>query len=106
MGLPKRRPQTARVAPNERAPTSPSQILAGQMLKYKKAIRAPIRRPKNVERVVSKIERDMTKNAIKEIVKSPAAKPSSPSEILTDLMVWQQTEYKKLLNSKRQKNGY
>src|SRR3989344_2037256 len=83
MGLPKRRPVTANVAPKESAPTSPSIILAGQMLKYKKAINEPIQRPKNTERVVSKIDEDMTKNAARQISKRPDARPSKPSEMLT-----------------------
>ena len=33
IGLPKSNPKTARVAPNESAPTSPSQIRAGKTLK-------------------------------------------------------------------------
>src|SRR3989344_8106445 len=84
-GLPRSKPQTARVAPKERAPTSPSQILAGLMLKYKKAIKAPIQRPIKTESVVSRMLRERIRKAIKEINNKPDARPSRPSEMLTAL---------------------
>lgn len=85
IGLPRSKPDTAKVAPRERAPTSPSQILAGQILKYKKAMSEPINNPMNDERVVSSIERDIIKKAIKEMTNKPAASPSSPSDMFTAL---------------------
>src|SRR3990172_6609805 len=83
MGFPSNRPETASVAPRDSAPTSPSQIRAGQILKYKNAVSEPIRNPRKEERVVSRIDRDIIKKAMREITKSPEARPSNPSEIFT-----------------------
>ena len=82
-GFPSKSPLTARVAPKERAPTSPRIIRAGQILKYRKAIKEPIQRPKKIDKVVSRIDADITRKAAKQIKRRPDAKPSRPSEMFT-----------------------
>src|SRR3989339_470916 len=74
--LPVKSPITASVAPNDKAPVSPSQILAGHVLKYKNAIKAPIHRAINKESGVSIELAAITPKAIKQIINSPDAKPS------------------------------
>src|SRR3989344_4207636 len=80
--LPVKSPITEIIAPKERDPASPKKILAGQILKYKKAIKAPIQREIKRDSEVSKLLADMAVNAIKQIIKSPPASPSNPSLIL------------------------
>jgi len=94
------------VAPNDKAPTSPSQILAGQTLKYKKAINEPIHKPINIERVVSSIEREITKKAKRQINSNPVANPSKPSEILTAFAKDTIVNAAKFLGLSHQKNEY
>ena len=80
--LPVKSPMTAKVAPKDNAPVSPSQILAGQMLKYKNDKRHPIQRAIKRESGVSKPEAAIAPNAARQIKRSPVANPSSPSVIL------------------------
>ena len=83
--FPNKSPTTASVAPNDKEPTSPNQILAGKILKYKKAIKAPNQRAKKIDKGVSKIAADSIHRAKRQIISSPDAKPSKPSLILTAL---------------------
>lgn len=80
--LPVKSPTTAKVAPKAKDPASPKKILAGQILKYKKANKLPIHIPINDASVKSKDAEAMAKKANKHISSSPADRPSNPSEIL------------------------
>ncbi len=83
--LPNNNPTTARVAPNDNAPTSPINILAGKTLKYKKETKDPSHSAIKIARGISRIEADKNHNPNKEISRTPEAKPSNPSVILTAL---------------------
>src|SRR3989338_2451976 len=80
--FPVKRPTTANVAPKPKAPPSPKNILAGQILKYKKAKSAPIQIPMKDAKGKLRIDEATAKKAKRQISKSPADKPSNPSEIL------------------------
>ena len=83
--FPRSRAMTAMVAPKDKDPTSPSQILAGKMLKYKKAIREPIQRAKKTEIGVSRELFDMNQKAKRQIIRRPQERPSNPSVMLKKL---------------------
>ncbi|KKP59898.1 MAG: hypothetical protein UR54_C0022G0008 [Candidatus Roizmanbacteria bacterium GW2011_GWA2_34_18] len=83
--LPKIKPMTAKVAPNDNDPVSPKKILAGNILKYKNAINPPNQAAINNEVGTSRIVREITQNPIKVKIKIPLANPSNPSVILTAL---------------------
>lgn len=83
--LPSIKPITAKVAPNDKDPVSPKKILAGKILKYKKAISPPSQAAINKEVGTSSIAREITQNPIKVKIKIPLARPSNPSVILTAL---------------------
>lgn len=83
--LPSNRAITAKVAPKDKAPTSPSQIRAGGMLKYKNAIMLPIHKEIKMDTGVSKELLASTQKANKEIIRSPQDKPSRPSVKLKKL---------------------
>jgi len=83
--FPRRMAMTAKVAPKEREPTSPSQMRAGKTLKYRKAINAPSHRLRKREIGVSRELLLRNQKAKREIIKSPQERPSSPSVILKKL---------------------
>jgi hypothetical protein len=74
---------TAKVAPNARAPVSPSQIRAGKTLKYKNASSPPSQIAINNEVGTSIIDRETIQNPISAIISVPLDSPSMPSVILT-----------------------
>ena len=81
--LPSIKPMTAKVAPNDKDPVSPKKILAGYILKYKKAINPPSQAAINNDVGTSRIEREITQKPTKAKSKIPLANPSNPSAILT-----------------------
>lgn len=80
--LPVSKPITASVAPKDSAPPSPNQILAGQMLKYKKASKVPVQRAINSETGVSRFPAAIVPKTARQIKSSPVANPSRPSVML------------------------
>ena len=83
--FPKISPMTANVAPKDKDPVSPKKILAGWILKYKKANNPPSQAAIKSEVGTSSIEREITQKPIKAKSKMPLANPSNPSVILTAL---------------------
>ena len=83
--FPKTKPMTAKVAPNDNDPVSPKKILAGYILKYKKAIKPPSQAAINNDVGTSRIAREITQKPTNVKSKIPLANPSNPSVILTAL---------------------